>query len=223
MSGRAVPMYVHPVVDPAAWHGLVGAPLGAGFVVANAADGPGERFDPLYDEAVAALLADGQTVLGYVDVGYGGRPAAQVAVDAAAWRALYDVADVFLDQVPSGWGGDDTRHDAVDAVGGIVAALRATGTRRVVLNPGTSPAPEVAAFGDAVVVFEGPWSEHAGAACAPQGLEPHRVVHLVHSVPADVPTADVVEAAGRAGAGIVGVSRLPLPNPWAFPAAGPPA
>ena len=217
LTGRAVPMYVHPVLDPGGWRDLVAAPLGTGFVVVNAADGPGARPDSDYRPPVAALQATGQPVLGYVDLDYGRRPLAQVLADLAAWRDWYGIAGVFVDRTPSGV----IRPQDADLVVATAGALRVAGAGRIVLNPGTPPVLHVAEAADAVVTFEGPWATYRGGVPAGPAMLPDRVVHLVHSVPAGVPSSDVVAVAERAGAGVVGISRLGMPNPWAAPASGP--
>jgi hypothetical protein len=217
LTGRAVPMYVHPALDVEGWHELVTAPLGDGFVVVNAADGPGFPADAGYTTPVAALRAGGQPVLGSVDLAYGRRPLAAVLADLVAWIDRYGIRGVFLDRTPSGV------LDAADAdlVVGCVAALRRAGADRVVLNPGTAPVVRVAEAADAVVTFEGSWADYRDGVPPAPLLPRHRVVHLVHSLPVSVPFAGVVVLAERAGAGVVGASRLGLPNPWAVAAWGP--
>ena len=207
--GCAVPMYVHPVLAPQAWQRLAEGDLGGGFVVVNAADGPGTAVDPAYTEVLAALSAAGVPVVGYVDAGYGRREVASVVEDAGRWRRLYGVRDVFLDRVPSGV---ELAHRVREADG----RLRGAGAERVVLNPGVVPAPEICRIGDVVVTFEGSWADHL-AHRPPAWLREHRperLCHLVHGIPAEVGPEAVARRALAAGAAVVGASRGPLPNPW---------
>lgn len=142
-----LPLYAYPTEDPDAWATVArhGTNLA---VVVNVHNGPGERYDPSYGYATAALAAAGVTQLGYVDLGYAQRPFAQVQADIAAWQ-WYPVDGIFFDQAPAdparlGW----TALAAGQARGGVV------------LNPGTRPHAGYAAIADLVCTFEGPWLKY---------------------------------------------------------------
>jgi hypothetical protein len=189
--------------------------LGHGFVVVNAADGPGPDLQADYADVLPPLVAAGVGLVGYVDAGYGSRPIEAVEADLDAWRDWYGVHDLFLDRVPT-----DARH--VAGVLRLLDRLRAAGAGRLVLNPGAVPPPPLCQAADAVVVFEGPWQAYLRHD-PPDWLRDvpaERIGHLVHGLPAEIDWPDVARRATRLGAGIVGASPLDMPNPWSAPMLG---
>ncbi|HEY6795777.1 MAG TPA: spherulation-specific family 4 protein [Kineosporiaceae bacterium] len=207
--GLAVPMYVHPVLAPAAWQALTRTDLGSGFVVANAASGPGTAPEQAYVDVLVELQAAGVPLVGYVDSAYGDRCAEEVAVDVVRWRRWFGVTGVFIDRVTS-------RPDDPSAARRLVDGVRSAGATRVVVNPGVVPDASWCRAADAVITFEGTWTDYL--AHVPPGwlreVAPETLCHLVHTLPAEVSLADVRERAALAGAGIVGISRGAMPNPW---------
>lgn len=193
-------MYVHPVLAPEAWQALGRADLKQGFAVANVANGPGTEPEVAYQ----AVLGD--SLLGYVDSAYGARDLDVLVADLERWRSLYRITGVFLDQV--------TSHP--QNAPGLVAGLREAGASRVVVNPGVEPDPVWCQVADVVVTFEGPWSEYQKYVPADwlRNVPPARLCHLVHSVPAGLPASAVVARTVAADAGIAGIGRGQMPNPW---------
>lgn len=207
--GHAVPMYVHPVLAPATWQALTGSDLGAGFAVANPANGPGDQPEVAYQDALGALLAAGTPVVGYLDSAYGRRDPAALVAELERWRRWYGITGVFLDQVTS------HPQDPRDAVR-LLDRLRTAGATRVIVNPGVVPALEWCRAADVVVTFEGSWADHRRQA-RPDRLRdvpPERLCHLVHSVPPGLTASAVAAQVAAAGAGIAGVSHGLMPNPW---------
>ena len=204
-----VPMYVHPTVDPAAWHALVAAAPRLYGVVLNIDDGPGTAPDPAFVAAARALRAAGVRVLGYADTDYGRRPARVVAADFERHRDWYGADGFFLDQV------------APDAAGlrhyrRLTRAARARGGRTVVLNPGAHPAPGYAALCDLLITFEGDWDAYCAAPAAPPWTKDHpptRFCHLVHGVPARLSRLAARTAELR-GAAVHCAVPGHGPNPW---------
>src|SRR3954469_15919892 len=94
-----LPLYVYPADDPDAWSAVTRHGSGLTTVV-NVHNGPGDRYDPTYGYAIAALARAGVPRLGYVDLDYGRRPLADVEADIAAW-SWYPVDGTFFDQAPS--------------------------------------------------------------------------------------------------------------------------
>ena len=202
----APPWYLHPAEDPGAWQRLGGLVPRPSFVVVNVHDGPGEEDDPWYPAAVAGLRR--LRVLGYVDVDYGHRRAADVLDDVRAWVRRYRVGGVMLDRSPSDAAG-------VVHLQPLVERARDEGAGVVVGNPGVVPHPALLALLDVTGVFEGDAAAHAEhrppgwLARLPRG----RVWHLVHGCPPDQ-VAAVTERAGRLGAGHAFVTDRTLPHPW---------
>lgn len=174
----AVPLYVHPAVDPRSWHVLESHAEDIEWVVVNAADGPGSLNDGILGAAIRGLLEAGVTVLGYVNAAYGRRPIEDMLADVERWRAWYAVTGAFLDQVPTAAG--MWVRDAVRDV-------RHAGASTVVGNPGT-PIDVASAHGfDGLVLFEGGLHRHQARGAAVDADPRHRVptIHLVYGVPRD--------------------------------------
>lgn len=205
-----IPLYVHPVVDPGAWHRLIATADLTYAVVLNPADGPGDAPDPAFVSVAGALRGAGARLLGYVDTDYGTRPAAEVTADAARHREWYATDGCFLDRVPAA-------GDALPAFRRLVRTLRRQGASLVVLNPGVHPAPGYARIADLVVTFEGPWSTYVSAFSRPDWTARHapdRFCHLVYGVPEALAPLAVRTAHAR-GAAVSGPVTGEPPNPWA--------
>ncbi|MBT2386044.1 spherulation-specific family 4 protein [Streptomyces sp. ISL-11] len=203
-----VPLYVHPAADPAAWTALEEAAAGLHGVVLNIADGPGRVPDAAFGQAAARLRTAGVPLLGYVDTGYGHRPAREIVGDIRRHRRWYDVDGVFLDQVPA-------QAAALPHYRRLVLLARALGARTAVLNPGTHPDPGYARVADLLVTFEGPWETYrrAGVPAWTADHPPGRFCHLVYGVPpghAD----DVARTADGRGAAVHCAVPGVGDNPW---------
>ncbi|MER7046469.1 spherulation-specific family 4 protein [Streptomyces jumonjinensis] len=205
-----IPLYVHPSQDPGAWSRLVAASHSVHGVILNPANGPGSAPDPAFTAVSRALRAAGVRVLGYVDTGYGDRPACEVESDFARHRDWYGADGCFLDQVACA-------RDGLPACRRLVRGLRRLGAGTVVLNPGVYPAPGYARIADLIVAFEGHWSTYATAFSRPAWTArhpPERFCHLVYGVPpALVPLA--VRTARQRHAAVCGPVTGEPPNPWA--------
>jgi hypothetical protein len=234
----AVPAYISPVSDRAAWDRLIAADSrSVGLVVANPASGPGTGPDPAWLDVITRAHASGKKVLGYVDSGYLGRtgkltrngsaaPAdwrSQIESDVAHWYDWYPggVDGVFLDQGDSQCGAADAVAAQYRAIDDAVEHAHPGAT--TALNAGM-PVPrcfENAA--DVLVTYENNLSDYATGAY--RGLDwtpadPAKVWHIVHGVPAD--QVDAVAATARSrGAGWVYATDDVLPNPYdTLPAGG---
>jgi hypothetical protein len=202
-----VPAYFHPAQLPDAWSALTDPRLLA--VVLNIADGPGHGREPAFAAAVAGIEAAGGTVTGYVDAGYGARSVAEMETAARLYRDWYEVADVFLDQVPAG----AATLATYQAVG---ARLRAKGAEFIVFNHGVYPDSGYAAVADLLVTFEGPWAAYRLMEAPPAWaatLPSWRFCHLVYDVPADA-LDQAVRLAGERGVGVLYVTDGQGANPW---------
>lgn len=203
-----MPMYVHPAVDPGAWQALEKAAGGLYGVVVNAADGPGDRVDPVFAAAAARLRGAGVRLLGYVDTGYGGRPLRAVLRDLRRHRAWYGTEGVFFDRVASG-------RAQLPYYRRLSAVARLCAARTVVLNPGVHPDPGYAAVADLLVTFEGSWAQYLGAEVPTwtSAHPPERFCHLVYGVPGGLGSRVALTAARRGAAVHCAVPGSP-PNPW---------
>jgi hypothetical protein len=208
----ALPWYVHPAEDPAAWDQLARLVPRPSFVVVNVHNGPGEPNDPWYPEALARLR--GIRLVGYVDVAYGQRDPAEVLDDVRGWMEMYKLGGVMLDQLPSG-------ADSIQRCAEYVTTARRAGSGFVVGNPGTVPHLGHLAMLDVTCVFEGTAAQYerfrppAGLSRVPRA----RVWHLVHSCPPEQ-LDEVAARTAQLGAGHAHVTDRLMPHPWGgFPLA----
>jgi hypothetical protein len=188
-----LPLYVHPIVDPAAWEAVWRYPDGV-TVIVNVHNGPGA--DPAYDAVLDRLRRSWVRMLGYVDLDYGARPIGEVWSDVVGW-CRYRTAGVFFDRVPS----------AASALGYVAQAVRAVrGT--VALNPGTTCAPGYAALAELVCTYEGPWSSYVDLV---RKRDLPGAAHLVYGVPSAELGRAAALLSSRAGHGLVTDLDMPLP------------
>jgi hypothetical protein len=191
-----LPMYVHPLDDPAGWATLARHDP-AVTVIVNVHDGPGEDPDPAYDAVTENLYAAGVPMIGYVDLDHGRRACRDVWSDIVGWER-YPVSGLFFDRV------------SADAAGleGVARAVQAAG-RPVVLNPGTRPHDDYAGLAGTVCTFEGPWPVYRSL---PAGRDWPNAAHLVYDVPLD--ELDEAEALLRSRVSCGLVSDLGAPAPY---------
>jgi len=196
-----LPLYVHPVDDPAAWD-LIAHSSHDTTVIVNVHNGPGAALEPPYAAATGQLARAGVPMVGYVDLGYGRRPLPEVMADLAAWRR-YPITGVFFDQSP-------TAAADVTTVAVAVRTARRSGYSTVILNPGTVPAAVYRDLDAQVCSFEGGWDAYlrwdGDGACIGDG-------HLVYGVHVDR-CAEAERLAARRGAGFGLVSDVCWPRPY---------
>lgn len=200
----AAPWYLHPAVAPDAWWRLLaGSELA--FAVINPANGPSVG-DPYY----SPLLATGShtPLLGYVDVGYGSRPRADILDDVTAWLDSAPVVGIMLDCVPPG-----PSQGLWDL--GLIARVRALGAHLVVANPGMPPDPRLVWEADLTCVAEFDWatlrSWRPPAWIA--DMDAGRLWMLVHDVPARE-QSEALRRVAELGAGYGWVTSGTIPDPW---------
>jgi hypothetical protein len=191
-----LPLYVYPADDPDAWSAVTRHATELTTIV-NVHNGPGERYDPTYGYAIAALATAGVPRLGYVDLDYGRRPMADVEADIAAWR-WYPVDGMFFDQAPSD-------APSLDWVGRAAGQVRGD----VVLNPGTRPDDGYSGLADLVCTFEGPWLRYRATPVEPDWPN---AAHLVYEVPLDEFRTATRRLRKRVAHGLV--TDLAMPNPY---------
>src|SRR5262249_11911210 len=143
--------------------GLVAATsaVETGYVVVNESSGPGTSpANATLQSNIAAARAAGRRVLGYVPLGYtptgvSARGDGAILADVAAWRDLYGVDGLFLDEVQP-----ECSVPSYGDVGAKYASLAAS-MRAVLpgaflaLNPGRNLGECFASSFDAVVAYEG--------------------------------------------------------------------
>ncbi|MEO5874890.1 MAG: spherulation-specific family 4 protein [Streptosporangiaceae bacterium] len=205
-DAAVVPAYFSPEFYPGAWDQLADPRLYA--VVLNIASGPGLVPDPLFAGAVRRIEDLGGTVTGYVDVGYGSRPAEVIDLEARRYRQWYGVADVFFDQVPAGPAGLPYMQQVTELV-------RGRGAEFVVFNHGTYPDAAYDTLADLLVTFEGPLSAYTAAQPPAWTLQGpgKRFCALVYGVSAG-DLDSVLALAGQRNTGVVFVTDRSGVNPY---------
>ena len=95
MITTLLPMYVHPLEDPAGWAAL-GRHGPDVTVIVNVHNGPGDLPDTSYDIVTGNLRAAGVPMIGYVDLDFGQRPCRDV------WRDVLHSAsgDLLCHRLP---------------------------------------------------------------------------------------------------------------------------
>lgn len=182
----------HPVTAPHLWTAL-GSAGGDLTVIVNIGGGPGTGRDPSYTSATGRLRAAGITLLGYVDLNVGIRPAAAVLADVDRW-AGYPVHGVFLDHCP-------VSPFLIGPAAVAVHAAQRAGLTRTVLNPGAPPDHTYRELGAVVCSYEGTWQHYLGWDTT--GAQPGDG-HLVYAVPrGELELAGHTVADRGAGLGLV--------------------
>lgn len=203
-----VPAYFHPLAAPELWTLLIEQADSLRFVVVNPHNGPGAAQDASYTDVVQRLLRARIRALGYIGTGYGARSAGEVMEEAVAYRDMYGLSGVFLDQ-------GATSLALVSTYEKHLLGLRAAGMRFVVLNPGTFPHPAYVDLVNVTVTFEGAWASYRDLQ-VPAWVKTKpasRFCHLVYDVPECIARSPARLAAAR-HARTVCVTGGQLPNPW---------
>ncbi len=187
----AVPAYIDPTSDPAAWAQLTGSKPGVvGIVVANVDNGPGAQPVPAWSAAIRQSHEAGSTVLGYVDTGYLGRPNGtrpeglatrsgstgsaawlkQIEGDIEAWYQYYgsDIGGIFMDESPSECGPTAYSTLYADEYRVLSEFVRRQQPGAVTaLNPGTAVGQCFQDSADVLVTFEGSYQAYTGGGGSP--------------------------------------------------------
>ncbi len=173
-----VPAYFHPALHPGDWKWLASHPERVRLVILNVRNGPGAGPEAPFEGVTADLRAAGVPVIGYVDTGYGRRPAAQVTDEFGRYLGWYDVSGVCLDRAASD-------ASALPYYAALSARLRELGARIIFLNHGAYPDEGYASHADLLGTFEGPWAAYRRLSVPPWAAAwpPERFYHVVYSVP----------------------------------------
>lgn len=147
-TGLIVPLYIYP---GSAWTTLISekeanpsVPITA---VVNPDNGPGATYSSTYDSWIVDLRDAGINVLGYVYTSYGARSLSSIEADIAAYKQMYSVNGIFLDQMSSQPGYQSLYSSAT-------AYAHSLGLNTVVGNPGTSVPPSYYGTVDILLIYE---------------------------------------------------------------------
>jgi hypothetical protein len=164
-------LHQNPLAYPEVWSAVETAGRGA-TVLLNMAAGPGSELDPTWTTATQRLVRSGATVIGYVDLGFGARPAEQLRAELSHW-AGYPVRGIFFDQAP-------TSPYSIGPVAVAVREARRLGFDTLLVNPGRPADSIYRGLGAVLCTFEGSWQEYLAGTM--EGVRPGDA-HVVHSVP----------------------------------------
>jgi hypothetical protein len=205
----AVPAYFYPSAG-GLWSTADAATPGVGIMVANVANGPGTALNSDYAAAITQARAAGIKVYGYVYTNYGGLSLSTVEAAINAWKTLYGVTSIFLDEA-------STSSSELSYYQTLSNYVHAEGAgAQTIVNFGTIPAQSEMSAGDILVTFEGSYSTY-GSTRFPAwmaGYAPSRFYNVVYQVPDQLSMLAVLREAASAGVGLVYATDDVLPNPY---------
>jgi Spherulation-specific family 4 len=205
----SVPAYFYPSAG-GLWGSADAAAPGVGIMVANVANGPGTAVNSDYASAIAAARAAGVRVFGYVYTHYGAISAGTVEASISAWKTLYGVTSIFVDEAST----SSSELSYYQTLSSYVHA-QAAGAQTIV-NFGTVPAQSEMNAGDILVTFEGSYATY-GSTRFPSwtaGYAPSRFYNIVYNVPDQLSMLSVLREAASAGVGQIDATSDVLPNPY---------
>lgn len=203
----AIPAYFYPSAG-GLWGTADTSVPGVGIMVANVANGPGTAVNSDYAAGIAAARAAGVRVVGYVYTHYGAISTGTVEASINAWRTLYGVTSIFLDEA-------STSSSELSYYQTLSSYVHAAGGQTIV-NFGTVPAQSEMNAGDTLVTFEGSYSTY-GSTNFPSwtaSYAPSRFYNIVYNVPDQLSMMSVLREAAAAGVGQIYATNDVLPNPY---------
>lgn len=204
----AIPAYFYPSAG-GLWSSADQSAPGVGIMVANVANGPGTAVNADYAAAITAARAAGIQVFGYVYTHYGAVSAGTVEASINAWRTLYGVTSIFLDEA-------STSSSQLAYYQTLSSYVHTVAGAQTMVNFGTLPAQSEMTAGDVLVTFEGSYSSY-GSVHFPAwatAYPPSRFYNIVYSVPDQLSMLSVLREAASAGVGQVYATNDALPNPY---------
>jgi hypothetical protein len=118
--------------------------------IVNPGNGPGSTVNPVYASWIVKLRDAGITVIGYDYTSYAARSLSSVEADVAAYKHMYDVNGVFLDEM-SNKAGYQSYYSS------ITSYAHSEGFTLVVGNPGTDVPSSYLGTVDLLLIFENPY------------------------------------------------------------------
>jgi hypothetical protein len=205
----AVPAYFYPAAG-GPWSTSDANAPGVGLMVANVANGPGTAVNSDYASAINAARAAGIKVFGYVYTNYGGVSLSTVEANISAWKTMYGVSSVFLDEAST----SSSQLSYYETLSSYVHAQ--TSGAQTIINFGTIPSEGEMGAGDIILTFEGDYSTY-GSTRFPSwtaSYAPSRFYNIVYGVPDQLSMQNVLREAASAGVGDVYATNDALPNPY---------
>jgi len=149
-TGLLIPLYIYP---GSAWTAIMqqkaAHPSVPITVVVNPDSGPGSTYSSVYGTWISKLRSAGITVLGYVSTEYAARSLTAVEADISAYKKMYTVDGIFLDQMSNKLG-----HESYYST--LTSLAHSDGFSLVVGNPGTGVPSTYFGTTDVLLVYESP-------------------------------------------------------------------
>ena len=236
----AVPAYINPLLDPAAWAQLATSSPGAmGFAVANVINGPDYTPFSEWSQVIQSVSASGVKVVGYVDTGYLGTTGqrtrlgstdpvdwmSQIQHDVDTWYRFYgsSLSGIFFDQTQNACGPDQGSNAWADLYKRLSDNVERLYPGSVtVLNPGIAVPQCYESAGDVLVTFEGSYASYVGDPSATNRytplswtpVDPMKIWHIVYDAPDATTMRNTIALSKSRGAGYIYVTDDGLANPY---------
>lgn len=206
----AIPAYFYPSNGAGLWGNALAAEPGIGIMIANVDNGPGTSVDTDYTTAITNAQGTGVSVFGYVYTSYAGRSLTRVESDISAWRALYGVTNIFLDEAST----SSSSLSYYQALSNYVH--QAFPGALTIVNFGTIPGSSEMSAGDIAVTFEGSYSTYQSTKFPTwvSSFPPTRFYNIVYSVPDQPSMLNALSEAAGDHVGYVYATNDGLPNPY---------
>lgn len=211
----AIPSYIYPTYYESgggAWQTMQSAAPYVALLIINPDSGPGTSSNSDYVTQMGLAQASGARVIGYIPTSYTETTLATAQSQVDDYYAWYGVDGIFFDQVTTDAGNDQAYYQTLYAY----VKAKPTGTRTVVINPGTIPDVSYMSACDIAVTAETDlgtyrtWSPPSWQADYPA----NRFWHIIYAV-ATTAQRDEMLALTRANrAGFVWITNGLEPDPY---------
>jgi hypothetical protein len=202
-----IPAYQYPTVGM--WGTSFGSPSGGrGYIIANVNSGPGTVVDSDYTTAIAAAVAAGWTVLGYVPTNYGATATGTVEAMVTKWSTLYGIHSIFFDE-------GSTLSTKVSYYTTLTAFVHAAHAgSKTILNPGTTPDPGYMSLSvcDGICVFEDTYAAFLLSPPPNYSGSSLLICHIVQATPLANATSQII-ASVALGANLLHWREYPSGQP----------
>ncbi|MBT3408285.1 hypothetical protein HOK68_01170 [Candidatus Woesearchaeota archaeon] len=157
----AVPVYFYP---SALWDNLTNIEI----LIINPNSGPGTSPDANYVTKVQEH--SDKELYGYIFTSYGARDIDVVKANISLYNDFYNITNIFLDEVPSGW--DTYYQNLSDYINGTI-----------ILNPGVYPDEEYMNVSDIILSFEDDYDAYTSVTepAWVSNYTKYRFWHIVHN------------------------------------------
>lgn len=190
------------------WSQVQNAKPGSVFIM-NPNSGPGQSQDAGYKAAVDAAHAKGVKVYGYVSTQYGQRSPDAVNQDISAYKSMYGVDGIFLDEAAL-----DKSH--LSYYQNISDSLHQSGLE-VGANPGQPDIdPSAVNFTDHIMNFEGSYADYQKAQFPEwtKSVSPDKFWNVIYAAPSNVNVQDLLNTAQKNHVGMIYATDDSGTNPW---------